>query len=264
MNTSYKKALNIKDIIYKLAPVISISTLLIVWTLVSANNPKIIPSPQAAFERFILLFERPIMKMTIFGHTWASLQRVLIALCISSILGILFGLFLGWSKNFKALFGPVFEMLRPIPPIAWIPLITLWFGIGETPKIIVVFIASFVPVVINTFTGVRMVDQLVIDVGKAFGANGKQLLRKIVIPSSLPAIFAGIRTGLSGGWMSVLAAEMIASKSGLGFLITRGMDSDDTPLILVSMIFIGIVGALISSGLVYVERWLCPWRTYQQ
>lgn len=264
MNPSNKTAKGVKTVIYTLAPLISICLLLVLWVLVAINYPTIIPTPQSVVERFYLLIEKPVSKLSVVGHIWASMKRVLTAVLISSVLGILLGLFLGWSSIFNALFSPIFEMLRPIPPIAWVPLITLWFGIGETPKIILCFIGSFVPVVINTFTAVRMVDPLLVDVGKSFGASQVQLLKEVIIPFSMPAIFAGIRTGLGAAWMVVLAAEMIASTSGLGFLIWRGMESNDIALAIVGMIVIGVVGALLSTMLVSLERWLCPWRTYQQ
>ena len=247
-------------VIYIIAPVVSIGTLFVIWLISSNLNPAFVPSPIAAFDRFIELLQHPISKMSVLGHIGMSLSRVLSAVATASILGITFGVFLGWSKAFFNYFSPIFEILRPIPPIAWIPLITLWFGIGEFPKILIVFIASFVAIVINTYTGVKMVDSFITDVGRSFGVKGSHMLFEIIIPSSLPAIFAGIKTSVGAGWMSVLAAEMISSRSGLGFLITRGMDSGDTPLIIVGMVLVGAVGALISYGLTYFERWLCPWK----
>ena len=247
-------------VIYTLAPVISIGLFLLVWVIAANNNPDFIPTPMDAVARFQLTLEKPISKMSIFGHVWVSLRRVLFAVGAASILGILFGIFLGYNRFFNNFFGPIFEMLRPIPPIAWIPLITLWFGIGEISKILIVFIASFVAIVINTYTGVRMVDSFIIDVGRSFGVDQKRMLPEIILPSALPAIFAGIKTSISAGWMSVLAAEMISSRAGLGFLITRGMDSSDIALIIVGMVMIGIVGALLSLGLTYLEGRLCPWK----
>lgn len=249
-----------KKIFYIVAPFVSIGLFLLLWISASSANPEFVPSPLSAFERFVLLLENPISNHSIFGHVWISLSRVLIAVGLASIIGILFGLFLGCNRFFYDFFGPIFEMLRPIPPIAWIPLITLWFGIGEFPKILIVFIASFVAIVINTYTGVKLVDPFMIDVGRSFGVSQRRMLTEIILPSALPAIFAGIKTSVGAGWMSVLAAEMISSRAGLGFLITRGMDSSDTPLIIVGMVLVGIVGALISLGLTYFERWLCPWK----
>jgi NitT/TauT family transport system permease protein/sulfonate transport system permease protein len=135
----------------------------------------------------------------------------------------------------------------------------MWFGIGELPKIVIVFIGAFMPIVINTYTGIKLVVPLHLEVGKMFNASNRQLLFEVAIPSALPAIFAGIRNATSGGWMSVLAAEMIASKVGLGFLVSRGMDYYDVPLILVGMLTIGIVGALLAVITELIERLVCPW-----
>jgi len=255
-----QKCRKIIRFVYLLAPIISIGTLFVVWTIASRYNPTFVPPPIDAFNRLIGLLRNPISNMSILGHIGSSLNRVLSAVALASVLGIVFGILLAWNRTFSNFFNPLFEVLRPIPPIAWIPLITLWFGIGEFPKILIVFIASFVAIAINTYTGVKMVDPFIIDVGRSFQVEGRNLLFEIIIPSSFPAIFAGIRTSVGAGWMAVLAAEMIASRAGVGFLILRGMESADTPLIIVGMVIVGFVGALISLGLTYIERWMCPWK----
>lgn len=180
------------------------------------------------------------------------------------MLGVIFGVLLGWSRWFSSTVGVLFEIFRPIPPLAWIPLITIWFGIGEFPKILIVFLGTFFNVVVNTSTGVKMVDKLQLDVGKIFQANQLQVLTEIVLPASLPAIFAGIRVALGAGWAVVLAAEMLGSQTGVGYLITLGNEIGDTSLIFVSMIIIGVIGALLSAIATFVERRLCPWMSGQQ
>lgn len=217
------------------------------------------PSPQSIVERYIKMTQKPIMRLGLTQHITASLKRVLIALISSWIIGVAFGIMIGWNKKCNALFGPLFTGFRAIPPIAWIPLVTIWFGTGEFPKILIVFIGSIAPVVVNTQAGLSHVDKLYLDVAKIFNANGWQMLTEIAIPSALPAIFAGIRTSTSAGWMVVLAAEMLGSKSGVGFLITRGMESGDMPLVLLSMIAIGIVGAILAIVTQSIERLVCPW-----
>lgn len=239
-------------------PSLSIIMFVVLWIIAAKYIPNV-PSPPAIAARFSLLQERPISDVGILGHVWASLFRVLKALGFSILIGIPFGLLIGWSKIFCGLFKPLFEIFRPIPPIAWIPLISLWFGVGETSKVVIIFIGAFMPIVVNTYSGVSMVPSLLTDAAKSFGASQSQLLVDIVLPASLQAIFAGIKTALSTGWMVVLAAEMISAKQGLGFLITRGSDTNDLALTVISMLFIGIIGAMISYGFDYVERGLCPW-----
>ena len=162
------------------------------------------------------------------------------------------------EQGFKALFGSIFELFRPIPPIAWIPIIIMWFGIGEFPKILIVFIGSFIPVVINTEDGIRLVEKEYIDVGRVFGANRTQLLMEFVVPTALPAIFAGIRTSVSSAWTVVLAAEMLGADHGVGALVTRGWNAGDMALVFVSIICIGIIGAILAYVLNKLEKVVEP------
>ena len=163
------------------------------------------------------------------------------------------------EQNCKSYFGSIFEVIRPIPPIAWIPLIIMWFGIGETAKIIIVFIGTFVPLVINTSTGIRMVDEINIQVGKMFGGSNRQILMEIVVPTALPSIFAGIRTSVSSGWTTVLAAEMLGATAGLGSMVTKGWQGGDMALVLVAVITIAIIGFILSVVLNKMEKVVCPW-----
>ena len=206
-----------------------------------------------------MLFKKPISGHSLLGHILVSLRRVLIALLCSTTTGILLGIAIGWNNIAKKTLGTLFELIRPIPPIAWLPIIVMWYGVGEMPKIVMVFIGTLMPIVINTYTGIRLVDQSLLDVADTFQANERQMLTEIAIPSALPSIMAGIRNAIGVGWMVVLAAEMIGAKEGVGFLITRGMEFFDVPLIMVGMVAIGVVGALLSAGIEWIERRMCPW-----
>ncbi|KHK01717.1 ABC transporter permease [Desulfovibrio sp. TomC] len=240
-------------------PFVSVALLLALWVFVSHGEHARFPSPTATWDRFVLIMEHPIKGLNIFGHVWASLQRVCIALVCAWVFGIGFGILTGWYRKSDSLLTPLFTAFRSIPPLAWIPLITIWFGLGEFPKILLVFIGAIPAIVVNTHAGMRYVQKIYLDVGTIFNANARQKLYKIAIPSSLDAIFAGIRTSTSAAWMVVLAAEMLGGKSGVGFLIIRGMDSLDMPLVLLSMIFIGLVGALLAVVTQLTELILCPW-----
>ena len=163
-----------------------------------------------------------------------SLRRIGIALLFDWTVGIAFGIMIGWFPKLRAFFSPLFDAVRAVPPLAWIPLITLWFGTGETPKIVIVIFGSIASIVVNVKAGLSTVDKMYLDVGTVFNATPAQRLLKIAIPSSLDAIFAGVRTSTSAAWMVVLAAEMLgAGDAGVGFLISRGMDSMDMPLVLI-------------------------------
>lgn len=250
------KKMNIKKLV---VTILSLLFLAGIWLFVSANYPAMIPSPAETWERFLLTFSKPIKKLNLLQHVLASLRRVGTALAIAWVTGVAFGVVTGWNKTCNALFGSVFTMLRPIPPLAWIPLITICFGISEMPKVLIVFIGAFIPVVVNTQAGMQNVERLYLDVAKSFNANERQLLWEVAMPSITPAIFAGMRTSTSSAWMVVVAAEMLGASSGVGFLISRGMDSADTPLVLVAMIAIGIVGAMLAVLFEVIERMACPW-----
>lgn len=254
-----KEKLNLKDILMNMYSIGSVIGFVIIWFIVSQMYPILVPSPITVLERMVTLFTDPVSGFGLIGHIAISLGRVLLALLFSAVIGITLGIFIGWNYIAKKTVGTLFEIIRPIPPIAWLPLIVMWFGIGEMSKIIMVFIGTLMPIVINTYTGIRMVDTALLDVADTFQATDKQLLTEIAIPSALPSIMAGIRNAIGVGWMVVLAAEMIGASQGVGFLINRGMEYFDVPLIMVGMVAIGIVGAGLSAGVEKLERRVCPW-----
>ena len=213
----------LRNRIYAVFPVVSVLLLILLWFLAAGAENSTFPSPVDIWNRFLLLMEKPIKQLNLFGHIWASLLRVFIALAFAWLLGISFGILIGWNKKANALLGPLFTAFRSVPPLAWVPLMTMWFGTGEFPKILIVFIGALMPVVVNTQAGISNVQNMYLNVGTIFHANKRQMLFEIAIPSALDAIFAGVRTSTSAGWMVVLAAEMLGGKSGIGFLITRGM-----------------------------------------
>ena len=257
--SEYEKKEILRNRIYRVLPVIAIIMLFGLWVAASSKPGSQFPSPAAVWDRYLKLLDCPIKKLGLFGHIWASLKRVFIALGLAWVLGISFGIFIGWNKKANALFGPIFTAFRAVPPLAWVPLVTMWFGIGEFPKVLIVFIGALMPVVVNTQAGIANVQREYLDIGVIFHANKWQTLFEIAIPSALDAIFAGIRNSTSAGWMVVLAAEMLGGKSGVGFLIVRGMDSGDYPLCLLAMICIGVVGALLAILIQILERIICPW-----
>lgn len=245
-------------ILYKIIPGCSILLLVMLWIL-AASQGSGFPSPVEVWDRTILLFTKPIKKLNLISHVMISLRRISLALLFDWTFGISFGVMIGWSQKAKSFFGPMFNAFRAVPPLAWIPLITLWFGIGEFPKVLIVIFGSLASIVVNVQAGMSTVEKMYLDVGTIFNATPRQRLFKIAIPSSLDAIFAGVRTSTSAAWMVVLAAEMLGANAGVGFLISRGMDSIDMPLVLTGMIAIGIVGAMLAIITQFAERLICPW-----
>ena len=252
--------MNKKKVLSLLLNISSLMVFVVLWIILANKGGSMLPTPTETFSRFIDILTKPISKATLPLHIWVSLRRVLIAFAFAVFIGISLGVGLGWGIKFNAFFGPVFEILRPIPPIAWIPMVILWFGIGEMAKVVIVFIGAFIPIVLNTSAGIKAIDPLLISAGKILGASKRQLLFDVALPATVPAILAGIRTALSGGWMCVVAAEMVVARQGVGFLIVRGQEIGDTALIVVCMLTIGVVSALLSTILTKLEGVLCPWQ----
>lgn len=244
-----------------LAPVASIGAFVVLWGLVSLNvDPDFLPSPLKVWQEFVRLFNHPVGGTTILGHVGFSLRRVLIAFGLAVLLGLPLGLLMGWNRTCEEIVAPIFEVLRPIPPIAWIPIAILWLGVAEGSKIFICFVGAFVIMILNSYTGMRYVDPLLIDAARSFGASRSQQFFNVAVPACMPSIFAGVQNSLSMAWMCVLAAEMVGAREGVGYIIIQGMDLNKSSMILVGMVLIGIVGSLLAATLRCAERLLCPWR----
>ena len=157
-------------------------------------------------------------------------------------------------------FTPLFEVVRPIPPIAWIPIVILTLGIGFKAKVFIIFISAFVPCVVNSYLGIKLTDPTLIDVAQTFGASRWQIFRTICIPSSMNMVFTGVRVSLAASWSTLVAAEMLASTKGLGYMIQIGRNLIRPDIIIVGMLTIGLVGALMGWVLSLFEKKVAPWR----
>ena len=194
----------------------------------------------------------------LFKHFRVSLQREAVAFLYASS-AIPIGIVMGWSRTAQNLLEPVFEMLRPIPPIAWIPLAILWFGISDLQNQFIIFLGIFFPLLINTIAGVKNVEHNVIRAARCLGASEFDVLVRVVFRAALPQIVTGIRVGLGVGWMALVAAELVGATSGLGWLISDARSVLRTDIILVGMISIGLAGLMIDQGLRWAARKLLPW-----
>ncbi|WRS27163.1 ABC transporter permease [Oscillospiraceae bacterium MB08-C2-2] len=244
-----------------IAASISIGCFLILWQLVTTFTglAQIMPTPVVVITRFIKGLYTKIGPYTILGHAFWSLSRVLIAYTVAAIAGIVLGLAMGWNKSIEAFCRPVFEMIRPIPPIAWIPLSILWLGLGEMTKYFLIFLAAFSNVTMNAYAGALAVDPVLVGAARMLGANKIQIFTKIVIPSSVPQIFAGLQIALSSSWATVVAAEMVRSSEGIGWMIFAGMETNNMPQILVGILAIGLIGFLLAIIMRGAETHLCAW-----
>ena len=229
-----------------------------IWQFLSTVgwiNPVLLPSPERLVVALWELFEKGVLVT----HTLASLWRVLVGFLLAAVVGITLGVTLGWSPILSDLLRPIVESLRPIPPIAWTPIAILWFGVGNSPSYFLVFIGAVFPVFVNTFSAVRNIDRTQINAALCLGAGPGLLIRDILIPASLPIIFPGLRIALGVGWMCVVAAELIAAQSGLGYMIQQNRVLLQTQNVVAGMITIGLVGFAMSALMSMLERRLIPW-----
>lgn len=245
----------------KIGMVLSFAIFLVFWQIMaSLVGPQYLPSPHAVFTRGLEMYGGVIGGKSMWAHIGYSLQRVLSAFVLAAATGIPLGIAMGWNTTVRKIVAPVFELLRPIPPLAWIPIAILWLGIGEGPKIFICYIGAFVIFVMNTYTGMRYTDPLLIDAARTYGATRRQQLFNVAIPAGLPSVFAGVQNAMSMAWMCVLAAELVSAREGVGFIIIQGMDQSDPPMIVVGMLTIGVTGFILAVALRFLERVLCPWR----
>ena len=192
-------------------------------------------------------------------HIGVSLYRVGVAFGLSTVFGIALGVSMGYSKLAEAILKPIFEFIRPIPPLAWIPMSILWFGLGDKSKFFIIFLGCFCFITVNTYEGTKNVDKTLIGAARMLGASERQVFFDIVLPSSVPYIFAGLQIAVTAGWSAVVGAEMVHSNEGVGWLIVMGMTYGKTVQIMVGMLAIGLVGFVLATGMAKLERRLCAW-----
>ncbi|GAA5818768.1 MAG: bicarbonate ABC transporter permease protein [Methanobrevibacter sp. CfCl-M3] len=185
-----------------------------------------------------------IISGKLFTHLISTLIKVLSGLLLASVMAIPLGVLLGWSQNLEDMSKFVVGILRPIPPVAWIPFSILWFGIGLIPGIFIIFMGCFFPILIYTIDGVKRTDKVLIEAGKTLGASNFQTITKIIFPSSIPTIISGLKVGVGIALMCTVTAEMVASNSGLGYLIMNSSQLFDTGAVVVGMLSIGIIGLI--------------------
>jgi NitT/TauT family transport system permease protein/sulfonate transport system permease protein len=241
---------------------VSIVGLLIIWHFfaVSSKDSKYLPTPFMVLNELWRIAHENLAGKDLLGHLWSSLHRVLIGFAIGSIVGVPLGLFMALNRYVNALVKPVFDLIKPMPPISWISLAILWLGIGEESKVFIIAIGALVPALINSYNGIRLVDPALYDAIRMLGANRWQTLVEVTFPAGFPALFAGLQISLSVAWSCVLAAELVSARSGMGFLIILGMTMSKPAMILSGMVVIAVTAYLITAVLSKVEKWVCPWK----
>jgi ABC-type nitrate/sulfonate/bicarbonate transport system permease component len=231
-----------------------------VWWVASrfgGVNPVLLPDPTAVARAFYQLSVSGALEQ----HILTSLKRVLAGFAVAAVLGVPLGLILGLYRPVEAFADGLLSLLRPIPPFAWIPLAILWFGIGDGSTEFIVVYAAFFPILLNTIAGVRGIDRMLLRAAHSIGARGVSLFWHVIIPGALPTVFTGLRIGLGIAWMSIVAAELVAAQSGLGYMIMFYRSLFITENVLVGMLSIGVLGFLMDCAMRLVEARLMPWRS---
>lgn len=233
--------------------------LLLCWQgvfLAAWVKPLLLPSPQTVAKTFCALAASGELVV----HLQISLQRVVEEFFIAAILGISMGLALGMSSFAFSLLEGILQILRPIPPIAWLPMAILWFGIEEGSKIFIIALGSFFPVFINVLDGVRQTDARFVELAKVFEVPRWKFLVFILWPGTLPYIVAGLRIGLGYAWMCVVAAELSAGMQGIGYFLTDARALLQTDRVLAAMLSIGLIGKSMDWLLKKIEKKVSPWK----
>jgi NitT/TauT family transport system permease protein len=182
---------------------------------------------------------------TLLTHAWVSMEEAFIGYVLALLVGLPLGLMMGWFSVVRGIARPIFELVRPIPPIAWIPLTIFWFGIGLGGKVFIIWISGIVPCVINAYMGVRMTNPVHIQMARTFGASDWKIFTSICVPSALPMVFGALQIALAYCWVTLVGAELLASDQGLGFLITMGRNLGRTDIVILGMVSVGLAGAVI-------------------
>lgn len=218
------------------------------------------PSIPDAYAAFRLALSPGYAGSTLLAHVGSSLGLVLLGFAAAILTGVPLGLLMGWNRMADAYLNPIFQIMRPIAPIAWIPLTILWFGLGISAKVFVIWLAAFSPALINTHTGIRNINPVLVEAARVHGASTWQLLRDVVIPNALPTIFTGLRISLQACWMVLVAAELVGSFMGLGYIMINATRDLDPSMIFVAMVTVALLGVLMNAALTVIERRVMPWK----
>ena len=244
------------------APIAVIATLIAIWwAAVIATRSMIFPTPWGVVSGVLELLKDG----TLWRHIGASLMRVGTGFGLAVCVAVPLGLWMGWVRGAYNTLNPIFQMLRPISPIAWIPIAILWFGVGDASPIYLIFISSVFPMIVQTTVGVHTIDKRYLRAAENFGVSRATLFTQVVIPAVLPQVLVGMRIGLGVAWLVVVAAEMIALRSGLGYMIMDSRNAGNRyDLVIAGMIIIGVIGLSLDSTMRRLERirWV-RWRYAQ-
>ena len=241
----------------------TLTVILAVWWTVAALqliSPLFLPPPDQVLQKLITIAgPQGFMDATLWQHLAASLTRIVLALLAAVAFGIPVGIAMGLSPTLRGILDPIIELYRPVPPLAYLPLMVIWFGIGETSKILLIYLAIFAPVAMSALAGVKSAQQVRIRAARSLGASRAQVLWLVILPGALPEILTGLRIGLGVGWSTLVAAELIAATRGLGFMVQSAGEFLAADVVLAGIAVIAIVAFILELGLRALQRRLTPW-----
>jgi NitT/TauT family transport system permease protein len=218
------------------------------WTLIAVSGlvqPQFLPTPLAVGAQFFDLIEKPFVGYTLQQHLASSLGRFAMGFGLAVAVGVPLGLLMGWFRTLDAVVTPLFDALRFVAPIAWVPFAALWFGTGIGGPVLIIFSGAFPPCVINAYRGAKYVEPRLVEAARTLGASNLRIVTEVLFPSAIPSIVAGLRISAGLGWQSLIGAELIVASSGIGYLMVKGQSNISTAIVMSGMVAIGIVGVVI-------------------
>jgi taurine transport system permease protein len=241
----------------------TIGILLFVWWLITALGwvkPLFVPSPQSIFIKFLSVWKEGFTGSPLWMHMLISACRVFGAFLLACAIGIPLGLAMGMSPLIRGIFDPPIEFYRPIPPLAYLPLMIIWFGIGETSKVLLIFLSVFAPVALGARSGVRSAAIEQIHAAYSFGATRWQVLRHVILPAAMPEILTAMRVGIGFGWTTLVAAEMVAATRGIGYMVLSASQFLQTAVVIMGIVVIAGIAYLFDLLMRLIERRVVPWK----
>ena len=240
------------EALFWVRPLLLILALLVVWHVLVVSHPGgLLPGPLGVAQGIGDLLQHGLL----LRYVVASLFRVTWGYGLAVLLAVPLGMLIGWYSRAEMALNPLIQILRPISPLAWIPIAILWFGVGDLSAIFLIFLGSFFPLLLTSMNAVRSVPAIYVNAGRNFGLRPAELFRRVLYPATLPQIIVGLRITLGVAWLVVVAAEMIAVNSGLGFLIVDARNAGNRyDLVVAGMVLIGVIGLLLDQGIRSLER----------
>lgn len=246
----------------KISAFVIVALIFFWWAITYAGfiKPLFLPSPMGVVNALVTMLKDGFTGVSFWEHTWVSTLRVFGAFLLACVIGIPLGIAMGMNPVARGIFDPPIEFYRPIPPLAYLPLMIIWFGIDELSKVLLIFLSVLAPLVLGAHAGVRSAAIEQIHAAYSFGATRWQVIRMVVLPAAMPEIFTAMRVGIGFGWTTLVAAEMVAATSGLGYTVLSASRFLQTDIVIMGIVVIAIIAYAFDHSVRFVERRVVPWK----